>query len=261
MSLQIGQMLVWEQPSDGEDVKPKFEVPIVLALSLGKSAIYALLSLIVTLTTVKGLAGSKVTINQSADTREWLDLSLHLLGFAFSLAPVALALYLLSLDSKPFTKIGFTLRPFWKNVRDGLGLAALIGIPGIGLYLGARALGLSAQIQTTSLNDYWWTIPVLLLSAVSAALVEEVIVVGYLFERLERLKFRKWTIILSAAALRGSYHLYQGFGGFVGNFAMGVVFGYLYKKYGRLTPLVIAHFVLDAVSFVGYSFAKQYLPI
>ena len=242
-------------------MKPKYEVPIVLALSLGKSAIYAILSLIVTLTTVQGLAGSKVTINQSADTREWLDLTIHLLSFIFSLAPVALVLYLLSLDTKPFSKIGFTLRPFWRNLRNGLSLATLIGIPGIGLYLGARALGLSAQIQTTSLNDYWWTIPVLLLSAVSAALTEEVIVIGYLFERLERLKFRAWTTILSTAALRGSYHLYQGFGGFVGNFAMGVVFGYLYKKYGRLTPLVIAHFVLDAVSFVGYPLAKQFLPL
>ena len=52
---------------------------------------------------------------------------------------------------------------------------------------------------------------------------------------------RKWTIILAAAALRGSYHLYQGFGPFIGNFVMGVVFGWCYTRWGRVMPLVIAH--------------------
>lgn len=242
-------------------MKLKIELVIVFALSLGKSAVYSVLSLIIALTSTAGLAGSKVTINQSYASREWIDLSYHALGFIFSLVPVALAIYLLSGNGNPFKLIGFTMRPFWRNTYEGYGLAALIGLPGIGLYLGARALGLNAEVATSNLNAYWWTIPILLLSALSASLLEEVLVVGYLLERLDRLRFRTWAAILTSAALRGSYHLYQGFGGFVGNFAMGVLFGYLYKKYGRLTPLVIAHFVLDAVSFVGYSFAKQFLPL
>ena len=53
--------------------------------------------------------------------------------------------------------------------------------------------------------------------------------------------------------LRGSYHLYQGFGPFIGNAIMGVIFALVYTKTRRLMPLVIAHAVLDIVAFVGFS--------
>jgi len=52
--------------------------------------------------------------------------------------------------------------------------------------------------------------------------------------------------------LRGSYHLYQGLGGFAGNLVMGLVFGRLYQRWGRIGPLVVAHTLIDAVTFVGY---------
>jgi membrane protease YdiL (CAAX protease family) len=64
---------------------------------------------------------------------------------------------------------------------------------------------------------------------------------------------------LLSALLRGSYHLYQGFGGFIGNFFMGLLFGYLYQRWGRVMPLVVAHFLLDAAIFVGYSALKDVL--
>ena len=67
-------------------------------------------------------------------------------------------------------------------------------------------------------------------------------------------------IILSTAVLRGTYHLYQGFGAFVGNFAMGVLFGWLYTRYGRLLPLVIAHTLIDTAIFVGYPWAAATFP-
>jgi len=64
---------------------------------------------------------------------------------------------------------------------------------------------------------------------------------------------------LLSASLRATYHLYQGFGAFIGNFAMGLVFGYLYKRWGRVMPLVVAHFLLDAAIFVGYALLKDVL--
>ena len=45
--------------------------------------------------------------------------------------------------------------------------------------------------------------------------------------------------------LRGSYHLYQGFGGFLGNAVMGVLFGYFYQRTRRVLPLAIAHTIVD----------------
>ena len=237
----------------------KLEIALVLGLSLGKSAVYSIVSLITVLTSPSGLAGAKVTINRSVSAQPVVDLIYQVLGIAFSLVPVALCLYLLSDRGNPFKLIGFEAKPVAKNLVQGLSLAAAIGIPGLGLYLAARYLGLSAQIETSNLSAHWWTVSVLLLAAVGAALLEEVIMVGYLFERLKQLGRSKWATILISASIRGSYHLYQGFGGFVGNFIMGIAFGWAYRKFGRLTPLVVAHFVLDAVSFVGYAWAKTFI--
>lgn len=50
----------------------------------------------------------------------------------------------------------------------------------------------------------------------------------------------------------GAYHLYQGFGGFIGNMVMGLIFGRLYQRQGRLPRLVLAHTLIDAGAFVGY---------
>ena len=84
--------------------------------------------------------------------------------------------------------------------------------------------------------------------------------VGYLFTRLRELGVGPWATILSSAVLRGTYHLYQGFGPFVGNVAMGIVFGWCYQRWGRTMPLVIAHWMLDMVSFIGYPLAVGWWP-
>ena len=60
-------------------------------------------------------------------------------------------------------------------------------------------------------------------------------------------------IIGVSALVRGSYHLYQGFGGFVGNLIMGVIFGLCYLRWRRVGPLVVAHTLLDVAAFVGYA--------
>jgi membrane protease YdiL (CAAX protease family) len=148
-----------------------------------------------------------------------------------------------------------------KQLLVGFALAAAIGIPGLGLYLGARALGLAAKVVATDVVEYWWTIPMLLLSAIGASLLEEVIMIGYLFTRLRERGVSDTKIIWLSAILRGTYHLYQGFGGFVGNMIMGLLFGYIYKRTGKLVPLLFAHFLLDAAIFVGYAWAATWLPL
>jgi membrane protease YdiL (CAAX protease family) len=94
---------------------------------------------------------------------------------------------------------------------------------------------------------------VLVLSAVQNAILEEVIVVGYLLTRLRQLGWRVGAVIAASALLRGSYHLYQGFGAFVGNAVMGVVFALFFLRTKRVLPLIIAHSLLDVVAFVGYA--------
>jgi membrane protease YdiL (CAAX protease family) len=79
------------------------------------------------------------------------------------------------------------------------------------------------------------------------------VMIGYLLTRLRQIGLRTPVAITLSAVVRGSYHLYQGLGGFFGNAAMGLLFGYLYTRWGRVTPLVVAHTVLDVVAFVGYA--------
>ena len=236
------------------------EIAIVLALSLGASAIYSIVDLIDAMTQTGGIAAQTTHINPTLNTREWLDLTYQILRLVFDVTPVALVLYLLSQTASPLKTFGITKPGFGRDSATGVALAAVIGIPGIGLYLAARAMHLSAKIVASDLQSHWWSAPILLLSAASAALLEETVVVGYLFERLKQAGKSATFAIWFSAGLRASYHLYQGFGGFVGNLAMGLVFGYLYKKTGKLLPLLIAHFLLDAFSFVGYPLVAHLLP-
>ena len=243
-----------------DKLRIKLELAIVLALSLGASAIYSIISIVARLTDETSLAQQTATINRQLSDRQWLDFSYQFLGIALGLAPVALVLYLLWEKKKsPFDLIGLNLNEPGRDIWRGTWIAALIGIPGLGLYLVSRQLGISAEVIPAAVGEYWWAIPMLLFAAVRASLIEEVIVIGYFFNRLSRLGFSIRSQILLSALLRGSYHLYQGFGGFIGNFFMGLLFGYLYQRWGRVMPLVVAHFLLDAAIFVGYSALKDVL--
>lgn len=238
-----------------------WEVAIVLGLSLGASAIYSIVDIIALLTAGKPLADQSTSINPSLSTREWLDFTYQFLALFFDLFAVALVLYLLWRPGiSAFRRIGLDFARPGRDLLGGLILVLIIGVPGIALYFVGRAVGLTVNVQAAPLDGYWWTVPILIFSALRAALQEEVIVVGYLFTRLRQLGWSKWTIIVSAAALRGSYHLYQGIGPFFGNFVMGVVFGWVYTRWGRVMPLVIAHWIIDIASFVGYPLAVVWWP-
>jgi membrane protease YdiL (CAAX protease family) len=239
----------------------RIEVAIVLALSLGASAVYAIVAIVARLTAERPLGQQSAGMNQSRSSREWLDLTYQLLDVVFGLAVVALVLFLLWQPGRsPFRRIGFDLTRPGRDVASGLLLAAVIGVPGLALYAAGRAFGFTVAIVPQPLDAYWWTIPILVLAALKAALTEELIAVGYLFTRLRELGVGPWATIFSSALLRGSYHLYQGFGGFIGNAIMGVVFGWAYTRWGRTMPLVIAHWLLDIVSFVGYPLAVGWWP-
>jgi hypothetical protein len=46
----------------------------------------------------------------------------------------------------------------------------------------------------------------------------------------------------------------------VGNVVMGILFGLAYQRWGRVMPLVIAHFILDVLSFTGYALVAALIP-
>ncbi|MFT3970983.1 MAG: CPBP family intramembrane metalloprotease [Micropruina sp.] len=239
--------------------RPGREVLLVLGVSLGQSAVYSLLSIAEKLTRPTPLNQQTTQINTSVTPdRPWLDLSYQLAGIVFPLVPALLALYLLSLTGDR-QRIGFDLTRPWRDVGWGFVIAAGIGIPGIGLYLAARAAGLNTIVQPANLAANWWTVPVLIGLAIMNGVLEEVIIVGFWFTRMRQVGWGLPAVLIGSALIRGSYHLYQGFGGFVGNVVMGLVFGWIYLRTKRVGPLVAAHAVLDIAAFVGYALLAPYL--
>ncbi|MBN9139861.1 MAG: CPBP family intramembrane metalloprotease [Micrococcales bacterium] len=255
-------------PTADPDARPpltrariRWEIGIVLALGLGQSAVYAIVALAYRLTREEALGDQSATLNPSLSDREIFDLIYQVLGIAFALAPVLLVCYLLWAPNRPHLgALGLDGTRVVRDVSWGTGLVLAVGIPGLAFYAVGRALGLFVAVNPAGLGDHWWTIPILLLSAARAAIQEEFVVLGYLFERLRRLGWGTWPIILATSVFRASYHLYQGPGAFIGNLVMGLAFGWLFARTGRLLPFVAAHFLIDAVVFVGYPLAASWWP-
>ncbi|WP_433894103.1 CPBP family intramembrane glutamic endopeptidase [Streptomyces sp. CA-111067] len=230
------------------------ETLIVLALSLGASGVSALIHFIGDVTKPGALKNQTAQIVESAAPgRPWLDLAWQVFYILSALAPVALVGYLLAREYVGMRAIGFDLTRPRRDLAWGAAVAAVIGGTGLAFYLGARGAGFNLTVVPESLPAVWWRIPVLIASAAQNAVLEEVIVVGYLLRRLGQLGWSANGALVASALLRGSYHLYQGIGGFVGNMAMGVVFVLLYRRWGRVGPLVAAHTLIDTVAFVGYA--------
>ena len=235
----------------------RIEVYVVLAVTFGLSAYTALLKLLEAI--ILGLAGQKIALNPRRSPIDLIDLGLNLAGVFQLLAWGSLGLYLLWRSGFGPAQIGLGRLRWRSDVLGGLGLAALIGLPGLGLYVAGRLLGLSVSVVPTELTDTWWRIPVLLAVAFANGWAEEVIVVAFLITRLRQLNVNPLAAVLASSILRGAYHLYQGYGAGLGNIAMGLVFAYVWLRTRRLWPLIIAHGLIDAVAFVGYALAAEHL--
>ncbi|MDY6054727.1 type II CAAX prenyl endopeptidase Rce1 family protein [Micrococcus sp.] len=263
----------------------RWEVVIVLGLSLGRSAVYAVVQLLDRAT--QAPLGEQTTVLNPSQSDRWVfDLTYQLLGIGFSLVPVALVLHLLWLRGRnPFRVLGLDLRRPGRDLLWALALFAGMGAGTLAVYAAGRTLGVTTAIVGSAMDGHWYTVPVLLLSAARHALLEEVIVGAWLVDRfgyLQQLRaaglardpqprlaaprttpaglflpVRVWSVLLGLAVLRGAYHLYQGVGPGVGNALMGVVFVLVLLRVRRVMPLVLAHFLLDAVGFVAFPLLQQ----
>ncbi|CAB0815672.1 CPBP family intramembrane metalloprotease [Corynebacterium diphtheriae] len=225
----------------------RYEVALVLALTFGMAGLRSIFTLIDALSTP--LNTQSVTLNAPRATAAWLDFALQLCGAATIMTWGLLALFLLSKRLE---------KPRGADFSWGVGLAALIGIPGLGFYYAAVHLGLSKEVIPSTL-EHFWTIPVLLLFSFAHAFAEEIVVVKWLSTRLNQLGHGLIFTLVVSALLRGSYHLYQGVSAGIGNVIMGLIYGWFYLRYRptSIWPLIIGHFLIDAVAFVGYTLATM----
>ncbi|GAA5047046.1 CPBP family intramembrane glutamic endopeptidase [Nocardia callitridis] len=238
----------------------KLEIGVVLVVTFGFSGLSAALSLVRSALAPGGIGGQTVALNPSRATQSTIDLLFQLLSVLRLAGWAALALYLLWRSEIGPRMVGLARRVRWRSdVLPGVVLAAVIGLPGLALYLVAHTLGMSVTIVPASLGDHWWRLPALILAAWANAVAEEVVVVAYLITRLRKLGWSENTSLAASALLRGSYHLYQGVGGGLGNLVMGVVFGRYWQRSNRLWPLIIAHACIDTVAYLGYTALHEHV--
>jgi membrane protease YdiL (CAAX protease family) len=228
------------------------EIWLLLGVSLGMSALYAVIRYIGAVT-AGPVQGQVAQLNGSAAPgRPWLDLALQLAGLLNAVVPALLAVHLLGRHGGGAAAIGLDGRRRGRDLAEGAALAAAVGGVGLIGYLIAWHSGANLTVSPSGLPDVWWRIPVLVLSAIQNAVTEEVIVLGYLLVRLRELGWGPWRALAASSLLRGAYHFYQGLGGFLGNVAMGLLFGWLFQRRGRVMPMLVAHALIDIVAFVGY---------
>jgi membrane protease YdiL (CAAX protease family) len=227
------------------------EILVVLSLSILARVAFAILSLI-----EAPIAG--VVVAAADQSNAFVR---QLLGFVFGLTPAFLVVHLVRRSGEGIGVVGLEADRPARDVARGALLFVVVGLAGIGVYLAAVELGVNRFVVPTPPLGQWWTVPALVMNAVEAGVVEEVIVLGYLITRLQQLSWPALLAVGASALLRGSYHLYQGWGGFLGNVAMGALFGYLFLRWGRRTwPFVVAHVLLDVGAGVGFILFRDRLP-
>jgi uncharacterized protein len=227
------------------------EILVVLTLSVLSSVAYAILSLF-----EAPVAGVVVAAADQSN-----DLARQVLAFVFGLAPAFLVVHLVRRSGEGVDVVGLGAPHPMQDAGRGAVLFVVVGLGGIGVYLAAVELGVNRFVVPAPPLGHWWTVPALVLNAIEAAVVEEVVVLGYLVTRLRQLSWSPRQAVAASALLRGGYHLYQGWGGFVGNLAMGALFGWLFLRWGRRTwPFVLAHALLDVAAGLGFILFRDRLP-
>lgn len=226
------------------------EIAVVLSLSLLASVVYAVISLL-----EAPLAGvTTFAVSQSTSVARQVT------GLVFGLAPVWLVVHLARRDGGVAEILGLDLAARSRDVRNGALLFAAMGSGGAALYLAAVELGVNRFVVPAPPAGYWWTVPILLLASARAAFLEEIVAVGYLVTRLGQRGWSPRRVVAASAVLRAAYHLYQGWGGFLGNLVLGVVFAGWFARTRRTWPLVVAHLLLDVAAGGIYLAFRDRLP-
>lgn len=233
------------------------EMAIVGVLTFGFSALSAIVSLIEA-ELGAGISSTTVALNPEASANVAIDVIRQSMQAIRLFTIGGLGAYLLWRGGFALSAVGLG-KPSRRDLPTGLGLAALIGVPGLALVAIAGALGMNGMLEPAPEGSPWWRILLLCVTAAGNAVAEEVVVVGYFMVRMRQLGVGQGRALVSSALLRGAYHLYQGYGGGLGNVVMGLVFGRWYQLTNRLWPLIIAHTVIDVVAFAGYALLSDHL--
>jgi len=84
--------------------------------------------------------------------------------------------------------------------------------------------------------------------AITAGLCEEFLYRGFAMAALTQAGLRPWLVVLASSVLFGLAHSYQGRGGMVMTFLVGLLLGWSRLAYGSLVPAILWHTAVDVVA-------------
>lgn len=155
-----------------------------------------------------------------------------------------------------FLKIrGWTIRDFNLEINWKLAAFALVilGVNYLLTYLVYIVLVISHLIPypSTTIFKIFLTLPEILMASIVNPIFEEIIVIGYVFKALKK-KHKGLFIIGMSALIRYSYHTCQGSIALASILPMGFLYAYVYWRWKKILPLVIAHALEDFIGLYSY---------
>jgi membrane protease YdiL (CAAX protease family) len=166
-------------------------------------------------------------------------------------------------NDEPFSAVGWALGDGWKEVMWGMGLFVPMVFLIYLLEFLLRSAGLSVPEAPPSYLTPSGTLEMALAMVflVVVAAAEEVIFRGYLLLRFTQLLQKPAAAVLLAAAVFSLGHGYQGTGGVLGVWVLGVIFGAVYLWRGSLVAPMVMHFLQNFAGMVLVPLQKGSLGV
>jgi len=145
----------------------------------------------------------------------------------------------------PLTSIGLQVDRLRTSLLRGLGLAVIVLIVTVGLYLLLRGVGF--HLGEDHANAFHPSLLIVTLITLRAGIAEEIFYRGFAIERLQRLAGNKWVAGLLPLVLFALAHYRQGLGGIIAAFVLGGILTVFYMKFRDLLANMTGHFLADFV--------------
>ncbi len=180
-----------------------------------------------------------------------LNMFAGMFAYLTVLAPVPIALFLLSRTGQTPEVLGLGRPQFKRDILPGLGIFAAAFAIEVALALPFTSLinHHSSLINTASANHSpkYYLVEGIFISAITA-ITEETIVNGYLITRLNQMGWSPRRALILSLILRTSYHVYYGIG-FIFTIPLGYIVTRSFQRHHKLTRPIVAHFLYDAIIF------------
>jgi uncharacterized protein len=157
-----------------------------------------------------------------------------------NLPPLCVLVYVLGRRGRSLRDIGVTAR--WSDLWFGLGLFVFQLLPSLAAIMSPRGLGPYWRLSSLSTDALG---ALTLVSLVSVAAAEELIVRAYMMSEVLDLTGNAFLAVASSTCFQGLYHLYQGPRGAVFHAVTFLGFSLFYWKTRRATSCVVGHFLWD----------------